>query len=734
MTKVASNHHRAALLFVLVLLAAASTAMATPPISWQPKTVSKIIFPGVPIEETVTLVSSISYGKVTLVVVPELQPFLSVEPTSFPLVANVPTTVRLLFSAPASAVEDTLDGTVHVRAGGTSGVGETERLPNKSRSPQPIEISSAPSSGPSATLPQTLKVHLIIGGPSILSPPIQTSAAAADSFASWTTTFGQDQARTMVLDFVRAQACVDSAGFNDDSTAVGVVFWGGLDGLIPTGDEEALGTPSAPTALVASPLFSDPKIGPAASLECTFVHDELAGTSCFRPDAILTNSSVTVNALKSLSNYAVISIFTHGAVDLFSNVVLMTGDPLPKTLPFVPGYLEDWASGRIETYGHNWAIKPAFIRHYAGRYPNSLVLISACQSMDNTSMSSAFLENGAAAYFGWLHEVCDGSAARFKGVLLQRLIDDHMSTGAAFDAWTLAQRTDGCIPRGSKKKPIYQMAGARDLTLCPKPAGLIADLRGPQITACDGPVVGSTRIQTLTNGDIDFTETFTTGPVSQSFQVFWTCTNVANGCHDQACSFVLLGVVATNAAGQGAFHTIIAGGNPFPGKFVHIDLIASGITQIYTSTFGSVPGLSAQLASSATTRLDPPGDDPGGGGAGLNSLDATLALGKGTSPKPSATSPAPSDSHVGTRVASAGGVVRYETTWKSGPECDIHIHDMAGRIVQHMRAHVDADGKVRFSWDGTIPGGGKARAGIYFVRISSPTAVSPEIGRVILLR
>lgn len=79
---------------------------------------------------------------------------------------------------------------------------------------------------------------------------------------------------------------------------------------------------------------------------------------------------------------------------------------------------------------------------------------------------------------------------------------------------------------------------------------------------------------------------------SQTFQVFWVCTTVQNGCHSNACGFVNIGKFTTGASGRGSFNTILANGNPFPGHFVHVD-ICPGTTggcsgPVHDSTFESI--------------------------------------------------------------------------------------------------------------------------------------------------
>ena len=124
---------------------------------------------------------------------------------------------------------------------------------------------------------------------------------------------------------------------------------------------------------------------------------------------------------------------------------------------------------------------------------------------------------------------------------------------------------------------------------CGEENRVVADLRGPETGACDGPIVGSTSVQVLGNGDIEFRLVLLSGPANTLFNVFWVGTAVANGCHNDATGYVDIGDVTTDAAGQANFVTTLVGGNPFPGNYVHIDMcvpFCSG--PLFSSLYGDI--------------------------------------------------------------------------------------------------------------------------------------------------
>lgn len=167
--------------------------------------------------------------------------------------------------------------------------------------------------------------------------------------------------------------------------------------------------------------------------------------------------------------------------------------------------------------------------------------------------------------------------------------------GRAVDAGRIDEDCASCIvSQFARNVPIAEQEPCGDL-------GLTANLLGPQVGACDGPVAGSTSILDLPNGDSQVNVTFTNGTPNTTFEVYWTCTSVPNGCHNSACGFISIGTVTTNGSGQANSTFTVVGGNPYPGQYVHLDLCGSGCSIVFTSVFPTAPagvaagpGLAAQ--------------------------------------------------------------------------------------------------------------------------------------------
>jgi len=133
---------------------------------------------------------------------------------------------------------------------------------------------------------------------------------------------------------------------------------------------------------------------------------------------------------------------------------------------------------------------------------------------------------------------------------------------------------------------VWLVVPADALAIPGQKSALVAD---PNLN-CDGSAVGKSLVKNLKDGTIKVKVKFKKGlggPVDDSGIVYWTCTNVSNGCHDQACGFVSIGEVSTDSNGKGKFLTILQS-NPYPGSFVHLDVIMnSGL--VFDSVFPDVP-------------------------------------------------------------------------------------------------------------------------------------------------
>jgi hypothetical protein len=112
---------------------------------------------------------------------------------------------------------------------------------------------------------------------------------------------------------------------------------------------------------------------------------------------------------------------------------------------------------------------------------------------------------------------------------------------------------------------------------------------------------------------LEVTVDFTSGQASTTFETFWVCTTIANGCHANACGFTDLGQVTTDAAGKASKMFSLPAGNPFPGSYVHFDLCPGtpgGCTSgpMYTSLCGTIWPSVTPLSSSTSAAPSGAGD------------------------------------------------------------------------------------------------------------------------------
>ncbi len=98
------------------------------------------------------------------------------------------------------------------------------------------------------------------------------------------------------------------------------------------------------------------------------------------------------------------------------------------------------------------------------------------------------------------------------------------------------------------------------------------------------------------------------GAAPGSYEVFWTCTTGARGCHNQACGFVSLGFVGVPGTGKAKFtddhreqpvlHWLT--GSP---RFVHLDLIGP---DLLASVYAGIPiGVGPAVGTTAAQAGDP---------------------------------------------------------------------------------------------------------------------------------
>lgn len=175
-----------------------------------------------------------------------------------------------------------------------------------------------------------------------------------------------------------------------------------------------------------------------------FGHDEIdeikanLDTLCY--NSTLVNLTTTLDHFKNLFQYGVLAVVGHG--DTFYKGWLTLWHPewgsekgAAQVIINMPvAYNEatmkkDLLAGRLAlTPSNNIAIMPAFISYYNTNLPNSLIYIGTCRSGRNTSLSNAFLNDGAGTFFGYTDYV-GTTWAENRGINLFNHLTNANTTG-----------------------------------------------------------------------------------------------------------------------------------------------------------------------------------------------------------------------------------------------------------------------------------------------------------------
>lgn len=194
------------------------------------------------------------------------------------------------------------------------------------------------------------------------------------------------------------------------------------------------------------------------------IYQILKNSSCPTFDiTYLLNSAVTVDVIKTLYQYGIVVISSHGNTYYkgllslwqekwgwnfwFGQVVFLTGQTV--TAANKAAYEKDLKKGRLAiastASGAYYAVLPSFIRYYAvNKYPDSLVYLSSCRSTYNNSMANAFLDSGSKTYLGYSEYVAVPFAKAAGTNFFHRFIEDSTitNTGQAF----ISGQNDGGSP------------------------------------------------------------------------------------------------------------------------------------------------------------------------------------------------------------------------------------------------------------------------------------------------
>lgn len=123
-------------------------------------------------------------------------------------------------------------------------------------------------------------------------------------------------------------------------------------------------------------------------------------------------------------------------------------------------------------------------------------------------------------------------------------------------------------------KDLIDAAWSSDCSALPLVHAEERPLRGLS-RVCGGPTIGTSRIEQGPDGRVTVSVDMRRGLPLSRHAVYWVCTEGPYGCHDDACAgsnSKRIGSIDADFAGSGSMTVTLAQGNPYPGKYVHIDV------------------------------------------------------------------------------------------------------------------------------------------------------------------
>ena len=226
------------------------------------------------------------------------------------------------------------------------------------------------------------------------------------------------------------------------------------------------------------------------------------------------NLAWSLDAFKNLSDYGYIHICTHGFPYRYNwlsgwqdewgtsisagwgDVGLYTGVRLQKNPDGTydkTGYENDLKAHRLAIYTNGTlAIVSSFIKHYIKGLPNSLVALSACYSMYNSSMADAFRAAGAGAVIGFEA----ASLIHYSGAETKTVLEELYKDKTVKEAYDIAKSTHSSLN--------IKFAGNENLILSGKlkNAGFEAGVLTPWTKAGDGRVLTNLGYTKPTEGSL----------------------------------------------------------------------------------------------------------------------------------------------------------------------------------------------------------------------------------------
>ncbi|RKY43971.1 MAG: hypothetical protein DRP81_06240 [Candidatus Omnitrophota bacterium] len=259
---------------------------------------------------------------------------------------------------------------------------------------------------------------------------LDTQEEAQQKFEGLRQIYGDEQARQMTVEWLSMQDNIQDVGISEDGVTIWCEYRCGIRGDILGGPPNTWGEPGSRSAIVLAPydsLHDEPAEYIAGKLDSDGCIDLYGGEQ-------VKNQNVTVNLIKTIGQYGIIVLTTHGFLHR-KQAAFTTGET--ATIQNRMLYLRDLLAGRLTITGSGrYAILPSFIRHYIHHFPNSLVYLTVCHSYDNDTLKDAFIDKGAATFFGWRGSVTFSFGDTAGQEIFDALVNDRKTTGQAYNSMT----------------------------------------------------------------------------------------------------------------------------------------------------------------------------------------------------------------------------------------------------------------------------------------------------------
>lgn len=288
----------------------------------------------------------------------------------------------------------------------------------------------------------------------------QSGQSAIEYYEQNAQVVGEEEAKKLTIDWLKQQNEVTDAGVSEDQESIWIEFEGGLDGYLLFDAKYWVGEQSSSSAKFFKLPLSQPKelitvennnVLLLAPYLWQFVADlkyfqNLFNSIEYSTEYLYneneTDQNITVETFKTLDQYGVIIISTHGGAG-FWNWAFPTAISSGEHTSWSKSagiYRDDILSDRITPFiwienvkGGYYGIRPDFFKYYLSQSSPGLIYMGACESLRFSDMADAFNEKGY-TYFGWnkpVHVICDAYTST---ALFSAMVNQAKTTQEAFSA------------------------------------------------------------------------------------------------------------------------------------------------------------------------------------------------------------------------------------------------------------------------------------------------------------